>query len=168
MVVEVDRKIRLPPLPSLEDLLPKLPDLLEEVRKTLPKPLNDAVKWFEKADNSVRELTRLPSVEAEMPIGKVRFPPTSPLPSIKKPVYEEKHLRALANAIGVDASEFIENFMPPPFNEVLPDIVEDTHTRRVRELLTPDEYSEYVKQDSVSPSSFIGMLRMIVRKGREK
>ena len=63
-------------------------------------------------------------------------------------------------AIGVDASQVIA--LIPAVGDVVADVIEDTHTDRLKESLTADEYNRYLKWDKSYPSS-IALLRALQR-----
>ena len=99
--------------------------------------------------------TLLESREIPTPFGSVSTPSLE-LPPLRPPKLEDNHRKALAHAVGVDASDLIA--MIPYVGTTLADSLRRMHTEEIRKLLTPEEFDKYAKYDRTYPDA-IALIR---------
>ena len=114
-----------------------------------------------KAAASIHErLPELPQVSVPTPFGSVRLPNIKP-PSPRPPVIDERRRKATKMAVLSDIS-FVVGFVPV-VGDIVADIVSDTATYELRQILTPDEFTEYVRQDRFGPST-VAVMQAFIKK----
>ena len=116
-------------LPNLEKILP-------------PKP-------------NLEEGELLPSKEIETPFGKTETPSIE-LPPLKLPPrpdeLSERQKKAFDHALGTTGAQIVGLF--PVVGSALSDMLEDIHSPKLKELLTPEEKEKFIKYDRTYPTLF--------------
>lgn len=101
----------------------------------------------------------LPETTIPTPFGSVHLPEYKvKLP--KRPSFDEKSRSAMMHAIAIDGS--MVPGLIPFVGDIVADIVEDLHAAELRNILTPSEYDEFLKQDKVAPA-IIAMARTLTK-----
>ncbi|MBA7638195.1 hypothetical protein ES703_45848 [subsurface metagenome] len=101
-----------------------------------------------KLESLFKGKTLLEPREIPTPFGKISTPSIE-LPPIKMPSLEDRHRKALAHCVGVDASDILG--IIPYVGGMLADSIRAMHTRELKKLLTPEEYDKYLKWDRTYP-----------------
>lgn len=102
----------------------------------------------------------LPETRVPTPFGAVYLPEKRLFEPPKLPPLNEKTRTAMKHAIAIDAVGVIG--LIPWVGDVIADVVEDLHTAELRKALTPEQYSEFIKQDKIAPAT-IAMMRALTK-----
>jgi hypothetical protein len=101
----------------------------------------------------------LPAIPIPSPFGKISLPEYKLcFPTL--PGFDDKSRRAMMHAIGIDISNILGWI--PVIGDIVSDVVEDMHGAELINILSSDEYKEFLKQDKVAPST-IAMARTLTR-----
>jgi len=102
---------------------------------------------------------KFPRTRVATPFGEVHLPEYK-VELFKLPSLDEKSMSAMKHAIAIDASTLPA--MIPWVGGVVADVVEDLHFAEIRKSLTERQYTEFIKQDKVSPAT-IAMARALTK-----
>ncbi|MBA7594910.1 hypothetical protein ES703_01866 [subsurface metagenome] len=101
----------------------------------------------------------LPSTTIPTPFGSVHLPEYKVrLP--KPPPFDEKSRSAMLHAIAIDGS--MVPGLIPVVGDVVADVVEDLHFAELRNILTMEQYDEFIKQDKIAPAT-LAMMRALTK-----
>lgn len=107
-------------------------------------------------ESPFKQRTLLEPKEIPTPFGTISTPLIELPPIFKLPTLEDRHRKALAHAIGTDASDIVA--LIPWAGGTLADNIRAMHTREIKKLLKPDEYDKYLKWDKTYPDA-LALLR---------
>ncbi|MHA1812891.1 MAG: hypothetical protein ACTSYX_05580 [Candidatus Thorarchaeota archaeon] len=99
----------------------------------------------------------LPRTTVPTPFGTVHLPEQQLLPP-KPPPMNTRTAKVMAHAIAIDASMVVAGI--PYVGDVIADVVEDLHFAELRNMLSPAEYSKFIKHDKVAPAT-VAMLKAV-------
>jgi len=101
----------------------------------------------------------LPETTVPTPFGSVHLPEKK-IEVPRLPSFDEKSMRAMKHAIGIDVSMIPA--MIPLVGDVVADVVEDLHFAEIRKTLTPKQYDEFINQDKIAPA-IVAMARALTK-----
>lgn len=137
-------------------------------------------KVMEKVNRAIREapptkalqkvhdrMPKLPSAEIPSPLGPIKLPAVTPLPEPTPPQIGEREKNIIKASIGMDVAS-IPGYLVPMVGDYIEEELGDAYLKRMRELMTPEEFSLFQRYDVANPLDVIASLRALTHAQRKK
>ncbi len=115
-------------------------------------------------DLNLPERLKFPERRIPTPFGKVGLPNKALLPRLRAIELDDRKQRAVVQAIAMDLA--LIPAAVPVVGDLLADFLESLHMSELRDILTPEEFSLYVRSyEKVSGPKTLGVLRTFMERG---
>jgi len=103
------------------------------------------------------ELPKLPRVKIFSPFGTIQTPEITLLPKLKPLEMDDRRKEAFRHTLGIEGTRLIG--LIPVVGHIIAEGIADMHGARLRELMTRDEFDDYVKRTGKALPTSLATLR---------
>ena len=154
--------------PKPPAVLSRLP-FESQVDKVLDK-VNEAIREnpiTKAAERIYQKLPKTPAITFPTPLGEVKLPAMNPLPPPMPPQIDARRKDILKASLGVDLAS-IPGYLVPVIGDYIEEEVGDLYMRRMKELMTPEEFASFQKFDAVNPLDTLAAWRALMQTDRKR